>query len=298
MSGYSQNLRKVVMTGKKAMLSRNTYRPALASAATIAAAGALLIGLPALAQRTGPPMIKVELADDGATDSQSRATKILFVGQSILYVNDAPQIFAQIVKAKRPQEKFLIEMVAGGGYSLKDHYQEGSALREIQKQRWNYVVLAESTMNLIVIHQPFELYAPYFDREVRKVGAEPLMFECYDEADTDDAHSKMHIETLKVAGQLKERVIPVGTTWRYVHQYYPLAGIFGPDRHHPSPLGAYLIACVTYSMIYGESAEGADITIENYNRISRKVESLNSRTSPTMVNLARAALTAAKQYRK
>ncbi|MBU6451802.1 MAG: hypothetical protein KGS72_08500 [Cyanobacteria bacterium REEB67] len=266
-------------------------------AGIIAAVGLSLISRPAVAQRTGPPIIKVELVEDGAQESQSRATKILFVGQSILFVNDAPQIFAKIVKAKRPQEKFLIEMVAGGGYSLKDHYQDGSALKEIQKQRWNYVVLAESTMNLIVIHQPFELYAPYFDREVRKVGAEPLMFECYDECETDDAHSKMHLEVLKVAAQLKERIIPVGATWRYVHQYYPLAAIFGADRHHPSPLGAYLIACVTYSMIYGESAEGADVTIENYNQISRKVEVLDSRNSPTMINLARAAFTAAKQYR-
>ena len=245
----------------------------------------------ALAQRTGPPLVKTELVESGA------GTKILFVGQSILYVNDTPQIFSQILKAKRPQENFLIEMVAGGGYSLSDHYDEGTALRELHKQRWNYVILAESTMNLIAGHKFFEKYAPLLDKEVRSVGATPLLFECYDESETDDAHSPMHVEAVKVGSLLKEQVIPVGATFRYLKKYYPFIQIFGPDHHHPSPLGAYVMACVTYSTIYGESAEGADVSIQNPNLITRRSENLNAKTSPTMLKIARAAYAMANLYR-
>ena len=78
---------------------------------------------------------------------------------------------------------------------------------------------------------------PFFDQEARRAGAEPLMFECYDESNTDDAHSPMHKHVLAEAERLHERIVPVGAAWRYVTKYYPGISIFGPDHHHPSLMG-------------------------------------------------------------
>ena len=274
-------------------LTRMSLALSLAAALAFATTAFTPALAPALAaSKKSPPMDKIEV-DDGAG-----STKILFIGQSITYVNDFPQIFSEIVKAKRPQQKFFVEMIAGGGYSLIDHWQDGTAARALQKQHWDYVVIAESTMNLVVGQQDFEKYAYYLDGEARKAGAKPMTFECYDESHTDDAQSKMHVEAVKEATALHEQLIPVGATYRYVTKYYPLAQIFGPDFHHPSPLGAYLMACVCYSTIFGDSAEGANVAIQNQNLITRKTESLQANSSKSMINICRASYEMAKLYRR
>jgi hypothetical protein len=239
--------------------------------------------LPACAQRSGPPAVRIERSGDSPT------TKILFIGQSILFAYDTPHIFHAVAKSKRPEETFLIEMVAGGGYSLKDHYEEGTALREIRKERWNFIIIQESTANQIAYHQLFEQYAPFFDQEARKVGAQPLLFECYDDSLNEDC--KMHLEVLKVAKMLREPVVPVGSAWRYVRKYYPKMHILGPDFHHPSPLGSYLMACVLYSKIYKEPSDGAMVNLELNSPNNAKVTNLCSTTTPEMKEIEQASWT-------
>lgn len=236
---------------------------------------------PAGAQGKGAAFVKIETSGDNPT------TKILFIGQSILFAYNTPHIFHAVAKSKRPQEVYLIEMVAGGGYSLKDHYEDGTALREIRKERWNYIIIQESTANQMAYRQKFEQYAPFFDKEARKVGAQPLLFECYDDSLNEDC--RMHTEVIRVAKMLNEPVIPVGSAWRYVRKYYPQIRIFGPDFHHPSPLGSYLMACVLYSKIYKEPSEGALVNLEFNDPATGKETNLNSTTDPQMKELEQAS---------
>jgi hypothetical protein len=240
----------------------------------------------ATAKPPGPAFVKIETSGDNPT------TKILFIGQSILYAYNTPHVFHALAKSKRPQEQYLIEMVAGGGYSLKDHYEDGTALKEIRKQRWNYIIIQESTANQIINYQPYEQYAPFFDQEARKVGAQPLQFECYDDSPNEDC--RMHKEVIKVATMVHEPVIPVGSAWRYVSKYYPHIPILGPDHHHPSALGSFLMACVLYSKIYKDPSEGSQVNLEYTNPITRKDTSLDSTIDPQMKTLEQASWTVVK----
>ncbi|MBS2008467.1 MAG: hypothetical protein JST01_15580 [Cyanobacteria bacterium SZAS TMP-1] len=252
----------------------------------------LTINIPSLAQgqKPAPAFTKIETSGEGTP-----TTKILFIGQSILFTYNTPHIFHMVASAKRPRENYLIEMVAQGGYSLKDHYEDGTALREIRRERWNYVIIQESTANQIANHKPYEQYAPSFDREARKMGATPIQFECYDESNTDDAHSRMHQEVIRVATALGEPVIPVGSVWRYVTKYHPTIAIFGPDYHHPSLLGTYLMACTIYSKLYKEPSQGgATIRLEYTNPVTHKTEVLDSSTNAQMKLLENAAWTVVK----
>ncbi len=248
--------------------------------------GQILISLasiqPARAERTGPAFVKIETSSD-----RTPTTKILFIGQSILFAYNTPHVFHALAKSKRPQENYLIEMVAGGGYSLKDHYEDGTALKEIRKQRWNYIIIQESTANQIVGYQPYELYAPFFDKAARQMGAQPLQFECYDDSPNEDC--RMHKEVIKVAAMVHEPVIPVGSAWRYVSKYYPRIHILGPDYHHPSALGSYLMACVIYSKIYKESSEGAQVDLQFTNPATNQVSDLDSTTNPAVKTLEQAS---------
>ena len=231
-----------------------------------------------------PAFVKIETSGEGTP-----TTKILFIGQSILFSYNTPHIFHMVASSKRPRENYLIEMVAQGGYSLKDHYEDGTALKEIRRERWNYVIIQESTMNQIINYPPYEKYAPFFDAEARKVGAIPIQFECYDESTTDDAHSRMHKEVMKVANLVHEPVIPVGSAWRYVTKYHPTIPIFGPDYHHPSVIGTYLMACVIYSKLYKEPCTGVSIQLEYRDPTTGKTLILDTRANQQSKLLENAA---------
>jgi len=235
-------------------------------------------------QHRTPAFTKIETSGAGAP-----TTKILFIGQSILFAYNTPHIFHLVASSKRPRENYLIEMVAQGGYSLKDHYEDGTALKELRRERWNYVIIQESTMNQIANHPPYEQYAPFFDAEARKIGAIPIQFECYDESRDDDAHSRMHKEVIKVANMVHEPVIPVGSAWRYVTKYHPTIPIFGPDYHHPSVLGTYLMACVIYSKLYKEPCTGVSIQLEYRDPTTGKPAMLDTRANPQSKLLENAA---------
>ena len=228
-----------------------------------------------------PPAVNIETSGDSPT------TKVLFIGQSILFAYNTPHIFHLMAKSKRPQEQYLVEMVAGGGYSLKDHYEDGTALRELRRERWNYVIIQESTANQIINYLPYEQYAPFFDQEARKVGAQPMQFECFDDSRGEDC--PMHREVIKVAKLLREPVIPVGSVWRYVANYYRTINIWGPDRHHPSAIGSFLMACVLYSKIYKEPSEGAEISLEYTDPRTGKPAALDSATDPQLKILEKAS---------
>lgn len=243
---------------------------------------------PVYAQKLEPAFTKIETSGDHPT------TKILFIGQSILYAYNTPHIFHMLAKSKRPDEDFMIEMVAGGGYSLKDHYADGTALRELRKQKWNYVVIQESTAGQIIAHQTYEQYAPFFDQEARRAGGQPLQFECYDDFQGDENKCPMHLEVLKVAGALREKIVPVGSVWRYVSKYYPDMRILGRDQHHPSALGSFLMACVLYSTIYKQPSAGAQVAIEYSNPLTGKTEILDSTQSANMKTIEEASWSVVK----
>src|SRR5574338_908437 len=68
---------------------------------------------------------------------------VLFVGNSLTYVNDLPLIveaLADSVPGLTPDQRLAPAMAAFPDYALEDHWANGTALRAIEKQTWSVVV--------------------------------------------------------------------------------------------------------------------------------------------------------------
>src|SRR5262249_59875398 len=110
--------------------------------------------------------------------SVPRTARVLFIGNSYTYFNNLPAMFAAL--AASAGYDVQTEMVAPGGWRLKDHWEKGEGLALLRERRWDYVVLQEqSTLGVnyyvegrarVASDEAFRPYAQRWTSAVRTMG--------------------------------------------------------------------------------------------------------------------------------
>lgn len=204
-----------------------------------------------------PPAFKRLYGDVG--NQQGR--KILCIGNSILYCHQAPKMLTAMIKAKKPNEKVEVEMVAGSGYSLKDHFLDGLAVRELKRRQWDIVVLQESTAQPTADTKCFLYYLNSFVKLARKQSKAVYLMETYNDAG-QPAMGPTQTVLRKAAEQHHIPLIPTGEVFTYVREKYKNINIYSVDGHHPNFAGSYLLALTIYAILYHDSPRGLPATIK------------------------------------
>ena len=197
----------------------------------------------------------------------SGPTRVLFIGNSLTFVNDLPEVFAEL--ARSGGHSVEVDMSAQGGQTLADHATSPSTLKKITDQRWNFVVLQEQSKIPAIAEQHSQQMVPavrLLDGKIGEIGAYTMLFMTWAGRDglpgagfEDYAAMQAGIETgyLEVAGEIGAMVAPAGAAWQRALEGDPQLELWQRDGIHPSPEGTYLAACVFYATLLGQSPEGA-----------------------------------------
>ena len=188
--------------------------------------------------------------------SSSQRLRVLFIGNSFTYVNDLPHLTARIASSANEPKILETRMVAGGGASLKSHWDDGQALAAIKGARWDYVVLQEQSAlpvnNPKVMHE----YARLFDAEIRRAGARTVFYLTWTREDHPEKQAAITEAYMSIAGELGALVAPVGLAWQRALKEKGGLKLHHEDKLHANPTGTYMAACVFYAVFYGKSPEG------------------------------------------
>lgn len=200
-------------------------------------------------------------------DAQDRScTRVLFIGNSLTFVNDLPNTFAQL--AKSGGHKVEVGMAAQGGWAFADHVQSTETLSTLNSTKWNFVVLQEqSQIPSVQQFRTQEMYpaARELVRRSRELGATPIFFVTWARRDGwpengMGTYQSMQAETdtgyAEIALELNAPVAPVGSAWFNTVMEHPELSLWQNDGNHPSEQGTYLAACVFYAVIFRESPTG------------------------------------------
>ncbi len=166
---------------------------------------------------------------------------VLFIGNSLTYVNDLPATLAGIAAGNG--DRIRTEMVAGPRVGLGSHLVAGSAARAaIQRGGWDYVVLQsdasrDSASNVELVDDVRQ-----FDVLVRAVGARTALYVTWSSAGGDFCFAG----SLAAAAAVDAGLLPASVAWERTLQQYPALRLYGPDGVHPSPTGTYLVAITIY----------------------------------------------------
>ena len=213
-------------------------------------------------QDAGVDFIGASLRENGAAlvvrldvnnikaDGLADHSKVLFIGNSLTYVNDLPGMLSAI--AAQAGKTLVTAEVAEGGFALEDHFRVGRAQVEIAKG-YDLVILQQGPSSLKASQVNLLQWATRFDALIRNSGARPALYMVWPELARFDVFDDVHDSYSNAALAIDGMFIPGGEAWRESWRIDPALKFYGADDFHPSTSGTYAIASVMFAEIFRQT---------------------------------------------
>jgi len=210
----------------------------------------------------------VMLKNVSNADKGAREIRALFLGNS--YTDQIQGTFKEMLAAS-PYTNSTFTFVLEGGATLQRLIDNGKAMKAIHQQEWDYVVLQEQSVRPAIPGESREAFYKSVGElveEVRKVGAEPVLYMTWGRRDPvkelgglfpDYAAMQKELSLAYTeAGRANNiRVAPVGDAWSLVRERDNDLGLklYAGDGSHPSVKGAFLASCVFFRVLFDDPLE-------------------------------------------
>ena len=182
-----------------------------------------------------------------------RVHRILFIGNSLTYVNDLPGTLA--ILAATPEDSIQVALVARPNLALIDHvHGESNAMARIKEGGWDYVVLQQGPTSRAIDRDTFVIAARILDEQIRKVGAKTVIYMVWPAEERLEFIDSVIASHRAVADSIHALLVPAGEAWKMAFEKDEDVGLYDVDAFHPSPLGTYLVALTFYEcMLKGDA---------------------------------------------
>jgi len=183
------------------------------------------------------------------------AGRVLFIGNSLTESNDLPAV-VEMVSRQAGGTPISTASVVSGGFSLEDHWNQGTAQRRIAERGWSIVVLQQGPSSLPDSQVALREWTGRFDTIIRASGARTALYMVWPESNRREAFDAVSQSYARAAADVSGMLFPVGEAWRGAWRRDPEMPLYGPDGFHPTPTATYLAALVIYQQITGRSPVG------------------------------------------
>ena len=180
---------------------------------------------------------------------------VLFIGNSLTEANGLPAMVETLFR-QADGTQISTASVVSGGFSLEDHWNQGTAQRRIAEGGWSIVVLQQGPSSLPESQVALREWTARFDTVIRAAGARTALYMVWPEANRRDAFDAVSRSYARAAEDVNGMLFPVGEAWRAAWRRDPSMPLYGPDGFHPTPTATYLAALVIYQQISGRSPVG------------------------------------------
>jgi hypothetical protein len=201
---------------------------------------------------------------------QNQTKHVLFIGNSYTYVNNLPQMVADI--ASSMGDNLVYDSNTPGGYYLYDHFYNTTSVNKIKQGNWDYVVLQEQSQAPSL--PPYQLdavfeYAHKLDSIVCASDScvETVFYMTWGRKNGDATlcsvytgwpyvctyqgmDSLLNLRYRMLADTNHAIVSPIGAVWNYIRKNYPSIELYQTDESHPSLAGTYAGACCFYAALF------------------------------------------------
>jgi hypothetical protein len=181
--------------------------------------------------------------------------RVLFIGNSLTEANGLPAM-VETLSRQSGGTPISTASVVSGGFSLEDHWNQGTAQRRIAEGGWSIVVLQQGPSALPESQVALREWTARFDSVIRASGARTALYMVWPESNRPEALDAVSRSYARAAEDVTGMLLPVGEGWRAAWRRDPEAPLYGPDGFHPTPTATYLAALVIYQQISGRSPVG------------------------------------------
>jgi hypothetical protein len=188
----------------------------------------------------------------GLPGGPASASRVLFIGNSLTEANNLPGMVESLCR----QDGVTTRSVSVGGFSLEDHWNQGTALRAIDEGGWAVVVLQQGPSALPDSQKNLREWTVRFDERIRRVGARTALYMVWPESFRPEAFDAVSDSYRLAAEGVNAALFPVGEAWREVWRHDTSVQLYGPDGFHPTATATYLGALVIAQQITGRTPVG------------------------------------------
>jgi len=172
--------------------------------------------------------------------------RILFIGNGLTYANDLPARLARVAEATG--RRATVQAVAFSGYSLEDHWKEGTATRALQG-KWDVVVLQQDSSESPASRAQLIEFATRFAKPIRESGARPALYMVWPVVSRPKEFSAV-IEAYRAAAQAADAlVLPAGEAWLRALSEDSRLNLYS-DRILPTAVGSDLAVLTIYLSLF------------------------------------------------
>lgn len=176
--------------------------------------------------------------------------RILFIGNSLTYVNDLPAMVGRLARASGA-DSVITASVAFPNFSLEDHWNDGRAARRLSRGDWDYVVMQQGPSGGAEGRRVLLDYGARFAGLARLAGARPAIYMVWPAKVRFGDFDRVS-ETHRIAArELNGVLLPAGEAWRAAWRRDSTLALYGPDDFHPSETGTFVAAVVVVHRLLG-----------------------------------------------
>lgn len=181
--------------------------------------------------------------------------RVLFIGNSLTEANGLPAL-VETLSRQGEGTPISTASVVFGGFSLEDHWREGTAQRRIAEGGWSIVVLQQGPSSLPESQIALREWTTRFDAVIRASGARTALYMVWPESNRRDAFDAVSRSYTRAAEDVNGLLFPVGEAWRVAWRRDSAMPLYGPDGFHPTATATYLAALVICQQISGRTPTG------------------------------------------
>ena len=117
-------------------------------------------------------------AGEDTTPAAKYPKKLLFIGNSMTYVGNLPKLIAGMAKGHQV-DAVTYDSETPGGVTLKQHFENGKAVKKIQSGHYDVVVIQGQSSEAIDDYENFKEYGIKLANEASKHGSKPVLFSAW-----------------------------------------------------------------------------------------------------------------------
>ena len=197
-----------------------------------------------------------------AAEAQRSPPRVLFVGNSLTYVNNVPELVQKMAAAQGIELE--VQAITGGGMKLEDHLRAQAVALALKRYGFAAMVLQEQSANSAVKPSSFNDSVKQLSALANTAKTQTVLFVGWARADLEaegmtQQNWDVSAETAAVLSGAK--LAPVGTAWaNAVKAGVAITQLRQADGVHAMPAGSYLAALTIYASLLNKNPAGLAAT--------------------------------------
>ncbi|MGB5464420.1 MAG: SGNH/GDSL hydrolase family protein [Aureibaculum sp.] len=178
----------------------------------------------------------------------NRVYTILFVGNSLTYINNMPLLVKN--KAKLQGIKLNTTILANPNYALIDHWNDGKVQKLISLKKYDFVIVQQGPSSQKEGRQLLLEYAEKFSQLCKNHNSKLVLFMVWPALDSFHTFGSVIKNYREAATKNNSILCPVGKVWKAYIENTNNFDYYSFDNFHPSLKGSQVVADIIVQHLF------------------------------------------------